>query len=301
MVKKIMIVSVLLTVVLAVQAQMGLTIAPKMEKGVEKNYTSVVTYSIPGQMECKMTADQKITVADATADSYILDLVTTEFSTDAAADNLAAQMVAAGEEMMKGVVFRLATDKYGKVVKLENYEALKPQIDATADQFADKMFKAVPQLEQMMPKDVLKQQITESLTEESLLKSMQESTSVLALNGKTVMTGAQEEFLNKDGLKMKRMYFVNGKNITTNSSMNMTKEEMKKLIIEQVEKLMPEQANMIKENIDQVMDSGMLKMEMKETATYEMQDDGWMKSIKADTTNESMGQTVTINTVVTLK
>lgn len=50
---------------------------------------------------------------------------------------------------------------------------------------------------------------------------------------------------------MKRMYFVNGRNVTVSGSANMSKEELKKLIIEQVEKMMPEQADMVKQNIDQ--------------------------------------------------
>jgi len=62
----------------------------------------------------------------------------------------------------------------------------------------------------------------------------------------------------------------------------------------------PEQADMIKQNIDAVIDSGMLKFDMSETATYELQDDGWVKSIKAENKNEAMGQKSVINTVVTL-
>jgi hypothetical protein len=83
--------------------------------------------------------------------------------------------------------------------------------------------------------------------------------------------------------------------------MNMTKEDMKKLIIAQEEKIMPEQADMVKQNIDQIMESGMLKMDAKETASYELGDDGWVKSIKAETTTESMGQTVKATSTTTLK
>ena len=130
---------------------------------------------------------------------------------------------------------------------------------------------------------------------------MQSATSVLTLNGKTLMTGAQEEYVNEMGVKMKRMYFVNGKNITTNSSMDMSKDDLKKLVIAQVEKMAPEQASVVKENIDAVMDSGMIKIDVKETATYELADDNWVKSIKAEVNNETMGQKMTVATTVTLK
>ena len=100
---------------------------------------------------------------------------------------------------------------------------------------------------------------------------------------------------------MKRMYFVQGKNIVANSTLNMTKDEMKEMLIKMVEKSAPDQAAMVKENIDQIMSSGMLKMDMKETVTYELQDDGWVKSIKGESTTETMGQKVVTVSTITLK
>ncbi len=62
-----------------------------------------------------------------------------------------------------------------------------------------------------------------------------------------------------------------------------------------------QQADMVKQNIDQLMDSGMLKMDMKEAVSYEVQPDGWVKSIKAEITNDAMGQKIKTTTTVTLK
>ena len=81
----------------------------------------------------------------------------------------------------------------------------------------------------------------------------------------------------------------------------MTKDEMKEMLIQMVEKSAPDQAAMVKENIDQIMSSGMLKMDMKETVTYELQDDGWVKSIKGESTTETMGQKVVTVSTITLK
>jgi len=81
----------------------------------------------------------------------------------------------------------------------------------------------------------------------------------------------------------------------------MTKDELKALIIQQVEKTIPQQADVVKQNIDQLMDSGMLKMDMKEAVSYEVQPDGWVKSIKAEITNDTMGQKIKTTTTVTLK
>jgi hypothetical protein len=294
-----MIVSVMLMAAFAAQAQ--LKVAPKMEKGTTKTYATTMTTNIPGQGEVKITADTKYTVSAATADGYVVDVVSTDVKSDATADNIAGKLISASQELMKDMTVSLATDKDGKILGIKNFNELKPKIDEASGKFADKMLKEIPQLTQLMSKEALINQINENLTEENLVRTMQANTSVLVLNGKTIMTGAQDEFVNEQGMKMKRMYFVNGKKVTTNSSMNMSKDEMKAFIIKQVEQLAPEQAEMIKKNIDQVMATGMLKIDMKETANYEFADDGWVKTLKTEATTDTMGQQTKINTISTLK
>ncbi|MBO6187508.1 MAG: hypothetical protein J6O23_03275 [Prevotella sp.] len=296
--KKLLMVSILLTAAFAAQAQLKVT--PQMAKGMEKNYSTEATVNMPGSAAFKMTSDTKVTVIDATADGYTVEMLNTAFTTDAAADNMMGQLMAISEETMKGLAIRLALDKDGNVKQILNYDELKSKTDIMAEKLVGELFKKAPQLQQMMPKDAVLQQIKESVNQESMLRSLQNTTSPLALSGKTIMTGAQDEYVGDQNMKMKRMYFVNGKNVTTNSTMNMSKDDLKKFIIEQVEKMAPEQADMIKQNIDAVIDSGMLKFDMSETATYELQDDGWVKSIKAENKNEAMGQKSVINTVVTL-
>ena len=89
--------------------------------------------------------------------------------------------------------------------------------------------------------------------------------------------------------------------MTSSSNLDMSKEELKDLIITQVEKIAPEQADAVKQNFDQLMASGMFKMEQKETASYELQDDGWVKSLTVDNTTNSMGQQMNTKTTVTIK
>ena len=297
--KKLMIVSVMLMAVFAAHAQ--LKVAPKMEKGTTKTYATTITANIPGQGEVKMTADTKYTVSGATANGYTMDIVTTNVTSNAAADNIAGKLVAASQELMQGMTVSLNTDKDGKILGIKNFNELKPKMDAAAGKLVDQLLKDIPQLSQLMSKEALINQITDNVNEESLVRTMQANTSVLVLNGKTIMTGAQDEFVNEQGMKMKRMYFVNGKKVTTNSSMNMSKDEMKAFIIKSVEQMAPEQAEMIKQNIDQVMATGMLKIDMKETANYEIGDDGWVKTLKSDATTDTMGQKTSITTVATLK
>jgi len=298
--KKILSFSLLLTVAFATHAQ--LKIAPKMQKGDVKNYAVVATNSIPMQGDAKITSGSKYTVVDATADGYVLDIETLEVQVEADANNITGKLMAAAEEMQKGVVIRVTTDKDGKPTKVLNLDELRQKMDKAADSAIDKLFADIPQLSQAIPdKSVLKNQFMDTFTEETILRGLQESTSPLALNGKTIITGAQEEYISKDGLKMKRMYFVNGQNVIANSTLNMSKDEMKALLIKQVEDRAPEQAQMVKDNIDQIMDSGMLKIDMTQKDTYELQADGWPKSIVTENTTETMGQKVVTKTNITLK
>ena len=297
--KKIMMVSLMLTIAMALQAQVK--VAPKMEKGTVKTYVAEATITLPGQGDVKVTADSKYSITDAKADSYVLEMVSTDVKTECEPGNIAGKLVAAAQEMMKDAVVRATLDKDGRIQNILNGDEVKARVDKQADAIIDQMLADVPQLAGVVSKDALKQQVSQALTIEGLVQTLQQATSPLALNGKTIASGSQEEFISQEGLKMKRMYFVNGKTIIANSVMNMTEDEMKQTIIKQVEKSAPDQAQMIKDNIDQLMSTGMLKMDHKETATYELQDDGWVKSIVVDSTTETMGQTVVSKSIVTLK
>jgi len=297
--KKLMMVGLMLTAAIALQAQ--LKVAPKMEKGTVKTYVGQTTITIPAQGDVKVSDETKYTVVDATADGYIIDMESVDVKTECDASNIAGKLIAGAQEIMKGITFRIAVDKDGKVQRLLNGDEVQPKLSECTDAFIDQLLKDIPQLASMLSKDDLKKQMADAITPEAILQTIQEATSPFSLNGKTITTGAQEDYVSKDGLKMRRMYFVQGQNIVANSTLNMTKDEMKEMIIKQVEKSAPDQAAMVKENIDQLMSTGMLKMDMKETATYELQADGWVKSIKNETTTETMGQQLVTKSTATLK
>ena len=295
--KKLFFVSVLLTIAFAAQAQ--LKIAPKMEKGTVKTYVNTVTTSIPMQGDVTVTSETNYSVVDATADGYLIDVETINVKVDADADNITGKLLAATEELQKGTVIHLSTDKDGKPVRVLNADELKKIIEQNANALIDKLMADIPQLAESAPKDVLKNQMLSSFTEETILRGLEESP--LALNGKSIITGAQEEYVTKDGLKMKRMYFVNGQNIIANSTLNMDKDEMKALIIKQIEERAPEQAEMVNENIDQILSSGILKIDMKQKDTYDLQADGWIKSMTTEATTETMGQKIEVKGTLTMK
>ena len=124
--KKLFFVSLLLTAVITAQAQ--LKIAPKMQKGTVKTYITVATTSIPMQGDSKVTSESKYTVVDATADGYIFDIETVSVQVEVDAENIVGKLMAAGEEIQKGFVVRVATDKDGKPIKVLNADELKAKI-----------------------------------------------------------------------------------------------------------------------------------------------------------------------------
>ena len=266
--KKLFLFSLALITMTAAQAQ--LKVIPTLTKGMEKVYETKTSMSLLGQADFNITTDTKYTVSEATADGYVIDVVTTTFTSDAAANNIVAQILSAAQEMIKDVKIQVATDKNGKPTRIANYADVSKQLDERSKQMVNKLYELVPQAKSALPEETLKAQFMESLSEESLFKSLSGNSSPLLLFGKTIMTGAQEEFVNEQGFNMKRMYFVNGKDVTTNGSLNMSKEQLKKMIIAQVEKTMPAQADAVKGQIDQLMESGMLKIDAKETTTFKL-------------------------------
>ena len=297
--KKLFLVSLALITMTAAQAQ--LKVIPTLKKGLEKVYESKATMTLPGQSAINIATDTKYTVSDATADGYVIDMVTTSFTSDAAASNIAAQILSAAQEMIKDVNIRIATDKNGKPVKIVNYAELNKQLDERSKQMVNKIYELIPQAKSVLPEETLKQQFMESLSENALFQSVTGNSSPLLLFGKTIMTGAQEEFVNEQGLNMKRMYFVNGKDVTTNATLNMSKEQVKKLIIAQIEKTMPDQADAVKGQIDQLIESGMLKLDAKETTTFKLQDDFWPATWTTEVSTETAGQQTSTKTTTTLK
>ena len=285
--KKVFLLSVLIVICMAISAQTK--IVPQMKKGLKKVYATTATVSVSGRKDVVMTTETKYTVTEANADGYVVDLEMTNFATDADVNDIAGQMISATQEMMKNVNVRLQTNKDGQVVGIKNYPEVKKQMDAYCTKIVDKLMESVPQLSEVMSKDNLKQQIQASVNEQVLIRSQKETDGVLMLNGKTPVTGGQEEYVSEKDVKMKRIYFVNGKSIVTNGSANITKDELKAMIIEQVEKTMPAQAEIVKQNIDQLMSTGMLKVDIKETSTYELGDDMWVKSVKTESNSEFVG------------
>jgi len=295
--KKLLLMGMLL-VAMMVQAQTK--IAPKMDKGMKKVYDAESVINVNGQKDVKLTSETTFTVKEATAAGYVVEMIVTKVEGNSDNSDMTGRIMLLSEQMMTNLPVLVETDKDGKPLRVQNFESLKEKISAYCDKLIDELLKEIPQLTDMMSKETLKQQVMSSVTEETLLKSVTESSNPMTLNGKTITMGAQDEYVNNEGMKMKRMYFTGADGtITVTANLNMSKDELKQFIIGQVEKQMPDQAEMVKSNIDMLM--GNLKFEDTEKAIYTLASDGWVKTIVAERSRELMGQKMSTKVSTTLK
>lgn len=293
--KKILFACALLLTSLVAGAQTK--IAPQMQKGMQKTYVTETITTIAGQKPITMTVETQYSVADVTADGYVVDATVTDVQTDAEQNDIVGRTLSLTTGTMKGVRTSMSTDKDGKVKKILNFG----DIVRSKDQLIDKLLEDIPTTP-VLSKEAIREQIAGQITEESILQGMQMGGSPLSLNGKAISTGMQDEYLNQQGLKMKRTFTVQQDgSIQAASTIDMSPAEMKQMIIAQIEKLMPAQADMIKQNIDAVLASGMLKFKMDGKETYTFQADGWVNSITSEADSDTMGQKMTVKTTVRIK
>ena len=291
--KKLFLTSVVLLMGLIAQAQTK--IAPKLENGFKAVYTEKSTINMMGK-ELTINSDTEYAVSDVTADGAVITITNTgmDLPSTEGLDPVNALLLMSAQ-LTKGTVVKLAVNADGVPQKILNFDEVKKKVGETIDANIGNMFEAMPELSQAMTKEDLMKQLMETVSEEMLLDDFD----LLALNGKTVANGYQDTYTNGDGMKMKRMYFIAGKKIISNATLDMSKDDLKEFIIKQVEKEAPEQAQMIKENIDMVM--GQLKFDATEKHTYELQDNNWPATITSEETKDSMGQSMKVSSVISLK
>lgn len=289
--KRFFLLSTLLLATLMICAQTK--IAPKMKKGMKKVYVVEATIGVPSKQSTKITTETVYEVVDATNDGYVLDVYVTDVKTDA--KDAESRVYSLATEMLKDVHTQYATNKDGKVTKILNAEEGKKRIN----EMLDKVLADVP-LPASTTLTNLKKQLTGNINEASLLESVQISTSPLTLNGKTISTGTEEEYNTEQGIKMKRTYSVKDKSsIQTNAKINMNTDDMKKMVMGLVEKIVPNQSENLLDMIGPMISN--LKIDAAENSTYTFQKDGWIKNITSEMNYSMMGASFKINTKVSLK
>ena len=285
--KKVFAISIGLMMAISVFGQ-SIKVTPTLKKGMVKTYSVTTTMIAVGQT-VNVTSEEKFTVTKETSNGFEMTMESSNFKSDGDNQNLMGRLATLGEEMMKDCKIQIRLDKEGRVVEVVNYEDVKAKALASGNKLIDDLLEAAPEILQLLSKEQLQQQLAGELTPERLTKSLTISSSPLALFGRTITTGMEDTYDN-NMVTLKRLWVVIGKNITASSKTDMSREELKAYVLSQVEKTAPQQASMIKDNIDQVLDSGLLKLDVNEQASYELGDDLWVKSLETKTESDIVGQ-----------
>lgn len=296
--KKVFLFSIGILMAVSIFGQ-SIKVTPVLKKGMNKTYTNTTAITTMDQT-VNIVSEQLFSITKETPQGYEMLMENTKFSSDAKDDNLASRLLSLGMEIMKDTKVQVSLDKEGKLLDIINYEEVKAKCLATGERMVDELLKAAPEISQVVSKETLMGQVAASMTQENLIRSMTGNTNPLALFGRTITNGMQDKY-NNSMVDLKRTWLVNGKKIFASAKSDMNKEELKAYVLSQVEKIAPEQAKMIKDNIDMVLNSGLIKIEVTENANYELADDLWINSMETSIDNEMMGQKSSTRTKIQLK
>ena len=296
--KKVFLLSIVILMSVSVFGQ-SVKVTPVLKKGMKKAYTNTTAVTTMDQT-ITITSDQLLTITKETPQGYEMTMENANFSSDAKDENLASRLLTLGSEILKDTKVQVRLDKDGKPLDIINYEEVKSKSVATGERMVDELFKAAPEISQVLTKEAIMEQVTGALTQENLIKSLTGNTNPLALFGLTIINGMQVKY-NNNMVDLKRTWLVNGKKIFASAKSDMSKEELKAYVLSQVEKLAPQQADMIKDNIDMVLNSGLVKIDVTENANYELGDDLWIKSMETTVETDMMGQKSSTRTKIQLK
>ncbi len=244
-------------------------------------------------------------VTDERPDGYTLEAKNLKWTDLNPQEGLAGELAIFMMKMSENVPAIIETDIDGKFIHYLNMDEIKAKLIPSVDSLVEKLIGGhEEQLNGIMDKETLKKAFTNEINEENLLNSL--GGQVFGLYGKTISTGMMEDET-MSLLKMKTTYVVppfkkaEGYTIKSSSVSNMSKEDIKAYFIAQIEKMMPEQADMVRQNIDMLLESGNVKMDGTKQCTYEFLKSGWIKSAETSMTINIMGAETSSTTKMTIK
>ena len=301
--KKSLLTFVLLIAVTALNAQT--LIKANFQKGDQATYESVadIKLSVPmaGNSESIKTNSQtKITVKDASADGYVIEMTTTNIKMEGKQE-VAQQTGNMLNQYLSNVPLLLKTDANGKVKDILNYTEVQTQVSKLAMASIDSLYKAKPEMEKTLPKYKMAMSINSLLTKEAFIESA-ENNSFFILFGKTLKTGDKVD-MNKQGIKTTVTYEVNKEpnalNIIGKIKGNMTEDDVKAFFIDKMKQIGADEAMVSKldANWGQMKQMGMAKMDVDGTSTTKLLNSGWATEYSTDVKTKMMGMEMTIKSV----
>ena len=304
--KKSLLTFVLLLAVTALNAQT--LIKANFQKGDQATYESVadIKLSVPmaGNSESIKTNGQtKITVKDASADGYVIEMTTTNIKMEGNQE-VAQQTGNMLNQYLSNVPLLLKTDANGKVKDILNYTEVQTQVSKLAMASIDSLYKAKPEMEKTLPKYKMAMSINSLLTKEAFIESA-ENNSFFIFFGKTLKTGDKVD-MNKQGIKTTVTYEVNKEpnalNIIGKIKGNMTEDDVKAFFIDKMKQIGADEAMVSKldANWGQMKQMGMAKMDVDGTSMTKLLNTGWATEYSTDVKTKMMGMEMTIKSVTKL-
>jgi len=304
--KKSFLTFVLLLAVTALNAQT--LIKANFQKGDQATYESVadIKLSVPmaGNSESIKTNGQtKITVKDATADGYVIEMTTTNIKMEGNQE-VAQQTGNMLNQYLSNVPLLLKTDANGKVKDILNYTEVQTQVSKLAMASIDSLYKAKPEMEKTLPKYKMAMSINSLLTKEAFIESA-ENNSFFIFFGKTLKTGDKVD-MNKQGIKTTVTYEVNKEpnalNIIGKIKGNMTEDDVKAFFIDKMKQIGADEAMVSKldANWGQMKQMGMAKMDVDGTSMTKLLNSGWATEYSTDVKTKMMGMEMVITSVTKL-
>lgn len=304
--KKSLLTFVLLIAVTALNAQT--LIKANFQKGDQATYESVadIKLSVPmaGNSESIKTNGQtKITVKDASADGYVIEMTTTNVKMEGSQE-VAQQTGNMLNQYLSNVPLLLKTDANGKVKDILNYTEVQTQVSKLAMASIDSLYKAKPEMEKTLPKYKMAMSINSLLTKEAFIESA-ENNSFFILFGKTLKTGDKVD-MNKQGIKTTVTYEVNKEpnalNIIGKIKGNMTEDDVKAFFIDKMKQIGADEAMVSKldANWGQMKQMGMAKMDVDGTSMTKLLNSGWATEYSTNVKTKMMGMEMTITSVTKL-
>ena len=238
-----------------------------LQKGTKKVYVTEATIKVPEHETVHISVEQQYKVVDETAEGYVLDILVRDIQENKSTPP--GLSVSAALSIMEGKHCQYATDKEGRVLRSLSINEVK-------EKYKKNYFSA----RDFTPNenDSTAQKLMSEITEEEDLENLRATTSPLALNGKDITDGTEEEYTDKNGFKMKRTYHVkpNG-SIQSNATLNMKAEDIRAFYQNMLEQVGLKLTDDVRQTLDEMVRN--FRVEYTEEATYTFLPDGWVKTI----------------------
>ncbi|GAB6975433.1 hypothetical protein JCM15124A_03400 [Prevotella falsenii] len=252
-----------------------------------------------GKKKITITKNTRYVVLDKTANGYKIEYNITDIIVDGDKE-VAEQAQVMGNKYLKGVKMMLQTNTDGKVEKILNLDEVAAAGSKAAIADIEEQYKKNPMLEEVVPKAKILMAISQQFEEKALIDNFNETT-FFYYYGKDLKTNSKEDRI-KQSMKLTSTYTVgyNGGNtvITTNMKDNMTENDVKKMMIDQMKKMgMGEEVtSQIEANWGQMKAMGMANISVNGTDNLTFLPNGWVQSISGKATTKMMGMDMKFDT-----